>query len=427
MNMKRMLCLALAVLMLSLALCGCQEQQQEQPAGNANYKITVIGADGNPVGAGIVAVRFKQDGVQKAMQIVGADGTATKELPKGDYQVELSFTSDDTVYTYDLADMTLSATKTELQVDLYNIQPDRFRTMNVKIGEGQMREYPGYDVAAGRTRVALTEGDRSFFIFAPTESGIYEVSFTGDISSIGHYGAPFFVQERNVGEFVEGKENVLKLTVMPSQIGQGETGTGEWVIGIDGAAGVAGGILNIIRVGDYVEAVPWTSYQSVCSKEQYTLPEGAVVKDIDMLADNNVVLNPEDGFYHLGDANGPLVLVRLGEKSDDGCRYLLDSWESLASTSWIVTYHYDEEGNLSKKINYSACILQYFELDDEQTGLYPLNEDLKTIIMDMGEYMGWWDPTGPNYLFYERDNASAVQIPIKLDNGWLFNCCYIEE
>ncbi len=425
MNMRRMLSLVLAAVMLVCMLCGCQTQEQENP--NATYKITVIGVDGNPIGENEVAVRFKQDGVQKAMQVVGADGVATKELPKGNYQLELSFVNADAAYTYDMTDMNLSATKTEVEVELFHVQSDKGQTMNVKVAENETRAYKGYNVSAGRTLVTLTEGDRSFFIFAPKESGIYEVSFTGDITSIGYYGAPFFVQERNVGEFVEGKENVLKLTVLPSMIGEGDTGTGEWVLGVDGAEGVTSGILNIMWVGNYVESVPWTSYQAVCSMERYTLPEGAVIREFDMMADNNLVLNTEDGYYHLGDANGPLVLVRLGKNSDDGCRFLMDSFETLASTSWITTYHYDEAGNLTEKINYSACINAYFELDDEETGLYPLNEDLKTIILDMGEYKGWWDPTGGNYLFYEKDSASDIQVPIKLDNGWLFNCCYIES
>ncbi len=425
MNLKRVFTLALAALMLAGMLSGCQPQEEELSA-TVNYKVTVNGVDGKPVGANIVSVRFKQDGVQKALQMVGADGVAVKELPRGDYQLELSFISADAVYTYDLTDMTLSATKTEVEVDLYNIQSEKGRTMNVKVGENQTKEYKAYDVDAGRTRINLTEGDRSFFVFAPKESGIYEVSFIGDMKSIGYYGAPHFVQERNVGEFVEGKENVLKLTVMPSQIGQGSGGgTGEWVIGVDGADGITSGILSIIRVGDYVESVPWTNYQAVSKLEKYTLPESAVVTDIDMMADNNVVLNPEDGYYHLGDENGPLVLVRLGEKADDSCRFLLESFETMASQSWITTYHYDEEGNLVEKINYSECILKYFELDDENTGLYPLNEDLKTIIEDMGEFNGWWDPTSMNCIFYDKDSDVAISFLPK--NGWLYNCCYIES
>ena len=60
---------------------------------------------------------------------------------------------------------------------------------------------------------------------------------------------------------------------------------------------------------------------------------------------------------------------------------------------------------------------------DEQTGLYPLTEDLKYIIQTNGNYQGWWEVDG-NYIF--RDESGAEILGIDPETAWLFMCCYIQ-
>ena len=90
-NMKRFKALLLAAVMLFsvtlFAACG------ESQSAEADYKVTVTDATGNPISSGY-AVRFLQNGQQVAMQIPNDKGESVKNLTRGDYTVELQFTGD---------------------------------------------------------------------------------------------------------------------------------------------------------------------------------------------------------------------------------------------------------------------------------------------------------------------------------------------
>ncbi len=571
---KRILALALAFAMLVCLLAGCQE---ETLSATANYKVTVIGLDGKPMTSGVV-VKFMQNGVQKAMQTVDANGIAAKELPRGDYQVELQFTKADVKHDYDKANATLTATKTQIQVELYNFAPTDPRYLNAKItsawpftlildaygiirhispehlttaeelqgcidrviaetpktapkaqegkglenkcygydlsviagtdtatinpaktekptvimfwgawsehcktaletlntvasenadvavvavhsfrdadkapayiqenfsassvifaqdyaedgyhtllggAEENMKMFAAYQVSAGKTPVTLSQGDRSFFVFAPTESGIYEISYTGDLEFLGQYGAPSFVNHTDSGVRVEGKENVISLEIMPGMIGSGETGTAEYVYGLDAADGTNSGILNIIRVGDYVPE-QWIAYTNVSTLEKYTLPENANIHEFNMNQSYDVVFNSQDGLYHLNSADGPLVMVRLGKNAEQFCKYLSPFQVVAELSNPFFTVKFDANGEVTERMNYGSALVAYFDVIHEPSGLYPMTQDLYTIIREVGTYIGWWDYSSPSYLFYDEMNN---KITINTETGWLFNCCYID-
>ncbi len=432
MNMKRIFSLALAVLMLCSLLCGCDSGETQ--SANATYNVTVIGVDGNPMATGVV-VKFMQNGVQQAMQTVDAGGLASKELPRGDYNVELMFTVSGTSYEYDMMDAVLSAEKTELTIELLNVPSDVPRVHNVKVGEGEGRDYTMYNVAAGKTKVKLTEGDRTFFVFAPTQAGIYEISFTGAIESIGYYGAPYFINNIDVGERVEGKENTLQLTVLPSMIGEGETGTAEYVLGIDGMPGTAEGILNIIRVADPPVEISIVPYERTHELKVYTLPEDAKIAEFDLNTKYTLVLDEATGYYHLNTVDGPLVLARIGTFADEDVEYLA-SLHTVIMGEGLTRWYYDEDGNVTQKIGFNQCLLQYLDgltnekgdvvsytYVDNNTGLYPLTEDLRFIMVEVGAHKGWYNEESPNYLFIDSLGNKQTVDP---EYAWLFICCYIE-
>ncbi len=606
MTKKRVLSLALTVLLLASMLCGCQE---ETLSATAKYKVTVIGVDGNPMTSGVV-VKFMQNGVQKAMQTVDAGGTAVKELPRGDYQVELQFTRQDLNLDYDRQGLTLSATKTEAQVELFNFLSGDVRYVNVKtsnvwpftlvlnqygaisyisadritaaedlqrqVAEALAYEYPkdedgnpvipkwkdgnqvntlcyghdlqvingsgvtaetvnpaktgkatlicfwgvwsghsleslesinqlaaenpnlnviaihsfqdaekapayiqehyadsnmifaqdyaeegyhamlggageniklftAYHVAAGKTKVELDAGSRTYFVFAPTEPGVYELSFTGSITAIGSYGTPNYANDQNVAAPVEGNPYAFTIEVTAGMIGTGGTGTAEYVIGVNGAEGTTAGVLNIIRKGDAEEEMPYTVYQRTYDLKAYKHPSNAQVVDFDLTQTYTLVLNPTDHYYHLNTADGPLVLVHLGvnAKYDDadsaqGYRYL-PSIHTVLKSQRFVRWYYDEEGKVEKKLGFNNCLLEYlaneatvngqsetyqYHYVDNATGLYPLTEDLKFILTETGEHRGWWEMSSENYLFYD---AMGNKVPVEKETAWLFGCCYIAE
>lgn len=421
MNMKRMISLMLAlVLCLSvLAACGGDKTgEQTQPTtantGEVTYRVSLADALGNPYADGFI-VSFAGENGETSMQKVDENGVAEKVLPIGTYSVTVLNTGDESAYHYDNnADpLQVSAEAPELEIVLARTVTGEKRTLYPQSGE-----YDASFVEAGCTYVELTAGCRNYFLFAPTTEGTYEISVIGGVDSIGYYGAPHFVQEQNVGDMVD---NVITISITGSMIGSGNTGTTVLVLGIDpGTAENA--VLAINRIGAHqwtVEDEPWLVYQTTAKLAPYTLPEGAVIREFDLTGSYELVLNEADGFYHLDSVDGPLVLARLAEPNQ-----YLDSFKTILDNTAIRRYFFEADGTFIRKEEYSNCVLEYLQYVDEDAGVYPLTEDLMYIIRQHGDYAGWYDKDGGQYLF--RDSKGSPLPGINEEISWLFTCCYIE-
>lgn len=420
-RMKKILSLLLAALLCVSMLAACSEQTGGETTADLNaneaaYRVSVVDALGNPYTEGVV-VRFLQNDEPVAMQVVDANGNVEKVLAKGDYSVDLVFTSNDLQYHYDQTGLDLTAEQTELQVTLAYAVTGEARTLYA-----QSQDRDAYSVGVGCTYVELTPGERNYFLFTPTTEGTYEVSVVGTVEGIGYYGAPHFVQDITAAEVVD---NTFSVSVNSGMIGTGDTGTTTLVIGID-AGEAANCILTVERVGEHAWTVadePWVVYEKTVELSAYTLPEGATIQEFDLTASADtydLVFNESDGFYHLDSADGPLVLVRLGKNS----KYL-DSFKTIVEHSGVTKYFYDEEGNFIKKESYTECLMEYIEYMDEDEGVYPLTEDLKYIIQQRGDHYGWFDKDSAGYLFVDENGN---QVPgINPEISWLFPCCYISE
>lgn len=411
--MKKIRILVIAALIASfvLAMGACSEKTPAE----MTYKVTVADAMGTPYISGVV-VKFLQDGQQKAMQVVGDTGVAEKTLPTGEYTVELTFTGDADAYYYDPTGLTLTPEKTELTVTLANKPVESVELYAA--GE----ENPAYHAGVGSTYAQLAEGKRNYFLFTPTQAGTYKFSVTDETAVIGYYGAPHFVQNESAAEVVD---NTFTISVRAGMIGTNGTGTTVIVVGID-AGENDHCLLNIQRIGDpehTLEDEPWIIYEPTVNLAPYTLPAGVSLGEFDLTAAADtykLVLNENDGFYHLGSADGALVLVRLGEDS----KYLA-SFKTILDKTGVVKYFFDENEEFVKKESYSECLLKYIENMDEDDLVYPLTEDLKYIIQQRGEYAGWFDPDESLYLFKDV-NGEAIP-GINEEISWLFMCCYIAQ
>ena len=401
-----------AVLMCSAMMLGaCGDQSQA--GGEKEYKVAVKDALGNPYTSGIV-VQFYKDGAQTAMQVVNPEtGIAAKTLEAGDYTVKLQFTDAAAGYYYVEEGLTLSADKTELDVILAKAITEEPSSLHV--GDGS---YDAYAVETGCTYIELTAGERNYFLFTPTEAGTYEFSVAdGADVTIGYYGAPHFVQSMNAAEMVDGK---FTISVSASMIGTGNTGTTVLVIGVDSESATEC-VLGVNRIGEpewSVSDEPWFVYETTAELSKYTLPVGTTLAEFDLTAASyNLVYNEKDGYYHLNSVDGPLVYVRLTVDS----KYLA-CFKNILDRSGVSRYFYNADGTFDKKVSYSECLLEYIGFADETEGVYPLTEDLKHIIQNRGEYVGWWDEGSHQYLF---NDANGNPIPgINSEIAWLFMCCY---
>ncbi len=410
--MKKMkkLIVAAALMCSAMLMAACGDNA----SGEKEYKVAVKDALGTPYTEGVV-VQFYQDGVQTAMQVVDAQGVATKTLAAGDYTVKLQFTDGEEGYYYVEEGLTLSATDTELDVILANAVTGDGRVLTV--GENS---YDAYDVKTGCTHVELEAGERTYFLFTPTEAGTYEFSVVdGADVTIGYYGAPHFVQGNNVADMEDGK---FTISVSASMIGAGDTGTTVLVIGVD-STNAKECVLAVERIGDPEWSLadePWVIYEKTVELSQYVLPAGTTLSDFDIFASTdtyNLVYNEADGFYHMNTADGPLCYVRLTVDS----KYLA-CFKSILERSGVSKYFYDADGNFEKKVSYSECLLEYIDCADETEGVYPLTEDLKYIIQQRGEFVGWFDAESSQYLFVDADGNPISGVNDEI--SWLFMCCY---
>lgn len=431
---KRIKALVLAMLLVSalvLSACGEQSATTTQMSKTAVYQVTVLGVDGQPASNGVI-VRFLKAGEEVAMQRTDAAGVASKELDRGDYTVEIMFIDQSSSYYYDTANMVLSATKTELTVELaYMANGDP----TPLYAGGEDRN--AYAIHAGLTYVTLEAGKRTYFLFTPAESGVYRLSAADDACMVGYYGSPYFVQDMNVGN-VDG--NATTVTVSPDMIGTNGTGTTVLVIGVDNPnAAAAQVLLKVERVGAYVDtSIPSTTYTTTAPLTPWSLPEGAVTAAFDLSASTDtyqLVLDEATGFYHLGSIDGPLVLVCLGEASNGLLKYAA-SYDTVLQTVGVNKYFTDADGNYTHKEDYSQCLLDYIGLRDyatgkytggcvdRATGLYPLTKDLMYIIQQHGDYSGWWEITSSNYLF--QDANGVYDTTVNPEIAWLFMCVYVQ-
>ncbi len=416
MKTKRFISLITTAVLLCTAvvLGSCGAGDDKSYPAEQEYKVNVKDALGNAQSSGII-VKFLKNGEQVAMETCGENGVVAKTLATAEYDVELAFTAGGDAFYYEAGKVTPDKTEIDLIVSAkVTSEPQQ---INVATEQCDM-----YYISDGCTYTELETNKRNYFCFAPKISGNYKFSVIGsDDVKIGYYGAPHFVQENNIGEMTDGSFNI---NVKESMIGTGDTGTASYVIGVDSASS-KNCIIAIQRIGDPIKSVedePWTVYKATTELKEYDLPEGAEIKEFDLTASTDaykLVYNETDGFYHLDSADGPLVLVRLDEDSD-----YIASFGTMLDRSGISKYFYDDKGEFVKKESYSECLMEYLECVDLDEGVYPMTEDLKYIIQQRGEHVGWWNPDSAGYIFKDIDGNNLPDINHEI--AWLLMSCYIE-
>ena len=422
--MKKIIALILVLTLAAtlFAACGSQndtpaaDTPSDDASGDPTYSVKVVDGLGIPVTEGVI-VRFLQGQTQVSMQTVNAEGIAAKALPAGEYTVELKFTDSEAGFYYDASALTLTADRRELEVILYN-------GVNTEDGRdlfAQGKDCVAYPVGVGCTYIPTVAGERNFVLFTPAEAGKYQFSLVGSADAIGYYGAPHFVQELNTAEMNE--DGSFYVNIKASMIGTGNTGTTVLVLGID--ATTADTVLSIQRIGEPdrdISDEPWHTYTPTIDLIPYTHDASMKLGEFDLTAasDAYTLVLGSDNYYHLNTADGPLVLMRLG-KNSGGSKYLAD-FQTILDFSGINKYFFEEDGTFIKKETYDQCLLAYFAVMDEESGLYPLTEDLKYIIQSRGDHAGWFTPTGDMYLF--KDENGALIPGINADIAWLTMCCY---
>lgn len=368
------------------------------------YTVTVV--DYNGAAQPNVVVQFLKDGAVVALQTTDAAGNAKAALDQGNYTVALAFSAAGNYYDESLAVLTAETTSVRIPV--------------AKGISGEIEElYVGnaYRLSLGGTYVeGMQSNVTNYFIFTPTQSGLYRFTTSNPAAVISYWGASVHVIN-DITETTDYADNVFTLNTKENNLGS------EYIIGVTGASEC---VIEITRIGDAVldeTDIPPEIYKAKTTPKAFTLTlnpgQSLVHVDVTAATENYQLFLGADGYYHIGSETGPVMYVDLGPNAPYVSFYKMLGYTGHGGTSFSKTFR-DESGNYIRREDYTACMCQYVEcVDEEGYGVYPLTEDLYYMLRNGGEHYGWWDSTHPNYLFTETEGLNT-------EIAWMFCCCYIQ-
>lgn len=360
------------------------------PGVQTTYTMTVIDSYGTPLPG--VSITFS-DATGSYAFVTDASGAVSYTNTLGSVQVTLvplrGYTAPKTEFTLTTATNNVSAVFTGTP-------------------EGEYTQLPlgnAYHVFAGENYAVMHSGASNYFLFTPTQAGMYRFAAGAQLS---YWGTDINAPTDLSAEAFQTADG-FTLNIPEELVG---------VPHILGMTGVPYTTLIITRVGEVApdpETFPITNYvpKHMPYPFTYLAEEGKLLRRADITAAlPQLVYDPATGFYRKDSVDGPIIYVNLGIAAP----YL--SLAKLAEAPMLL-YRYDENGYLLSKVDLAPCVQSYAACMDTATGLYPLTEDLVYVLQTYGNYAGWYDATSPAYLF-------MGEIGIKKDSAWAFALCWAE-
>ncbi len=444
--MKRYSVILLIALALSLLLTACGDTGCEHTDANGDlvcdacaealpdpnldgkivYKIKVTDPDGNAAPNIIVEL---YDGEKKiAMKMTDAEGIVkcSEEHPiaAGSEPFKVKLVSPDgRALSYDEAAAVIADGAEEITVALYRTTLD-LPTESLSIDSDTPVEAPV--MSNGSYRVALKTG-KNYFIFVAQERGEYLISTDFDENvNLGYHGGVFYVQQNDVSGTDDTAEVVksdagITFKIRSFNVGETIDSSSKYVISIESDKETSGTLI-IKRVADLplsAEEMPWQEAPMVGSPEKFELSpngESVALTDFDITDPTLAwVYSEADGYYHLGDENGPILYMRLNSSS----KYAA-SLAEICETNGYGVYIYDDNGDFVEKRSYSTLFTAYSEAADENTGVYPVTRDLYDFVVSYGAHNGWWERSAELNRFFGELAPRIIK-----ENAWAFAVCYV--
>ncbi len=384
---------------------GSEEQTTEgetQPA-EITYTVSVTGSDGNPRQGALV--RFLKGGEQVTTAVTAADGAASVDLLPDTYDVVIDNILGE---KYSTEGCVVTPESTALSIRLYGLPA---MGEEIYAYDAAADDYIGYmanRIVEGSTFVTLNADDMTYYLFTASRGGMFRLSFDADLPvSIGYFGSTSYV----VTESLSPEEN----NAITVEVYDDMAYNYAFVIGVKAEdAALTECVLTIEYVAeretDETE-LPWNDVMPSGELAQFTKPVGTLGK-FDLEGDIVTLVLGADGYYHVGSADGPLVLINL----DNSTGYL-DALTTVCANQRLGVYVYDEDGNLVSKDSYNELIYAYNAVSDG--GYYPLDQTMLDMLVAVGNYMGWYDASSPMYLFGGK--------VLTVENAHLFACVYLQN
>lgn len=378
------------------------------------YTVSLVDASGVPIQKKMI-VSLLQNGMTVAEE-KSENGVATFLLAPDTYTVFVD-TENDPHFAFDASTpVILGEHASTAAITLYTRPTQELQTiMAYSVKHGDFRNFQAQAVTEGGIRTEVEAAERTYFLFTPTESGEYRITLDSDYAHLlGYFGDAAYPLERNIAEDLA--DNSFTLNVKESNLGM------TYLLGITSSESVGRPCaLSVKRIGDPLLGIEDVPVVEIKAEKRPSTAFHAEISGTESLTDLDVtdknltvILNEEDGLYHLGTANGPLIYLRIKSASP-----YLDALQSVAERTGMKCYFYDESGKLMRKEQYNQLFLDYAEIADPAFGLVPLTEELARAVQNVGIGMEWWRLGSPNYLF-----GTAAVSP---DNAWLFAACILDS
>ena len=427
-NFKRRALFFLCAFAILLTFVACNKRQGDPSDGSSNngtnetpstdsYGVLIVDGNGDPVRN--VIVKVMQNGEQIKMYPYKGE-FLTLPLDLGTYELELDLSQLGESYTFDESLCVLTPEKKQTAIRLFKTVQEK---TSLFVGDPISSDYDAYYVGEGATKLPLTENDYNFFIFTPTVSAIYTLTYECDANlTVSYHGSTFYVQGKDLSQGSDDVgtcENGLTLKVYPTNIGN------SYVFAVKSTAATSC-IIKIKNAGDTesrIEDAPWTPYLEDAAKvaEQLAMNPTGTYTAVDLTdLSLKAVYNESDGYYHLGSATGPLLFIDLTSNSP-----YVNSIQTICGNQGMNTYIYDETGAVIEKRSYNELFLQYGMPDDASANVdapirVALTPKLAEAIQVFGEKNGWWKVGSESNIF----TKVLLGAPYNQEYAWLLFCGY---
>lgn len=269
-------------------------------------------------------------------------------------------------------------------------------------------EYVVSDILLGLGENSLTLDETAIttiYEFTPEETGLYKFTVGDSAALVGYWGAgSFFVQD-----LTENKTNAMEheLTAVGQSIMVGVSNAeGEFNMTIE-KVGSTDEFVDVEYIDYIIKHVPQDLYLTDVTDEQ-------IITSVDITKPQTVVKD-ENGFYHLGTVNGPLLYANLMSENFDITQAFFGGYGALTmrgqytnSEGAVINYDF-----LNAMRNYASVIYN----SDYENGLYPLTEDLMIFLKAFGAYQGWYNQ---NLTPFEE-----IKSEHNAESAWLVSCVYV--
>ena len=375
----------------------------ETTAAEVSYKVTVLNHDGTP--ASDIIVKVQKNGEDVSFNLVGPTGSAAFKLEEDRYTVLIEAPSGAALH-YDTEAAVLTPDAPEITLTVYEASVST-QPLNAPSKKGDYTRFDAASVGEGLVYVPYNPSDYTYVVFTPTRPGMYAFSCEDKEVTISYHGAPINVFETSLAEPEDG---VITLPVTAGSIGDSLDATAQFVFRLEGSG--SGCMFRVTRTGDVPKSPydePWTIPMPTADDlKPYEGMTDGTLTDLDVTNPALTVVKGEDGYYHLNNADGPVVFIRLSSAGP----YMAD-FKKVCETARICAYLYHADGSFDKRISYNELIEAYLTVVNED-GAVPLNDQLADMVKTAGDYMGWWNFSDDLDIFGDKIVDPAI--------AWLFAC-----